>query len=396
MPLFQYQALDIKGRKHRGVIEAQSDREAKERLRERGLMVSQISSKATTSSKQNLSGEHLVAFTLQLSLLVNAGVPLFESLTAIEEQYRHESFHRVILSLCDQIKGGTSLSDAMRTYPESFDRLYCAMVAAGEAAGALGMVLERLTQLLTRQMKLKKEITTALIYPCILASFSLLVIALLLGFVVPSIEGIFSGRQLNGFTRSVLAISHFFRENWLIYIPITAGLITWLVIKLRSPKGKIWLERNLIKVPLIRNLIIQASVARFTRTLATLQQGGLTLIESLRMSTEVIRNVAIEEEMKVAEAKIIEGSSLSIQLSRSRYIPAMVARMIAIGEDAGSTVVMLDKIADMYEESVEKSLSQILALVQPVILIFMGGVIGLVMMAILLPLTDLASFSGGS
>ena len=395
MPLFQYQALDNKGRKQRGVIEAQTDREAKEKLRDRGLMVSSISTKATTSSKQNLTGENLVAFTLQLSLLVNAGVPLYESLIAIEEQYRREPFHQVILSLCDQIKGGTSLSESMRAYPDSFDKLYCSMVAAGEAAGALGMVLERLTLLLTRQMKLKKEITTALIYPAILATFSLLVIAMLVGFVVPSIEGIFEGRQLNGFTRSVLGISHFLRKNWWIYVPVGAGFITWLVFKLRSPLGRIWLERTLIKVPLIRTLIIQASVARFTRTLATFQQGGLTLIESLRMATGVIRNIAIEEEMKVAEEKIIEGSSLSAELTRSKYIPPMVSRMVAIGEDAGNTVVMLDKIADMYEEGVEKSLTQILALVQPVILIFMGGIIGLVMMAILLPFTDLASFAGG-
>ncbi len=395
MPLFQYQALDSKGHKHRGVIEAQSEREAKDKLRERGLMVAQMSAKAGISSKQNLTGENLLNFTMQLSQLVNAGVPLYESLTAIEEQYQREPFHRVLLSLCDQIKGGSSLSEAMKAYPESFDKLYCSMVAAGEAAGALGMILERLNQLLSKQMKLKKEIKTAMIYPCILATFSLLVIALLLGFVVPSIEGIFAGRQLNGFTRFVLGTSHLFRDNWWIIFPVVALTIGWSWYKLRTAKGKLWLERNILRVPVIKNLVIQASIARFSRTLATLQIGGLPLIESLRMSTEVIRNVAIEEEMHVAETKIMEGSSLSRELSHSRYVPMMVSRMVAIGEDSGNTVTMLQRIADMYEDSLEKTLTQAMALVQPVILIVMGGVIGLVMMAILLPLTDIASFSSG-
>lgn len=393
MPLFQYQALDNKGKKQNGVIEAQIEREAKEKLRERGLMVTQLSVKTRVSSKQNLKGENLMAFTMQLSQLVNAGVPLYESLVALEEQYHREPFHRVLLSLCDQIKRGTSLSEAMKSYPDSFDKLYSSMIAAGEAAGALGLILERLAHLQSRQMRLKKEITAALIYPVILASFSFIVICMLLGFVVPSIEGIFAERQLNGFTSMILAVSHFFREKWWLYIPVIGGFATWATIKLRSTKGRLWLERTVLKIPVIRNLVIQAGVARFARTMATLQQGGLPMIESLRMSRAVIRNIAMEEEMQEAEARIIEGSSLSSQLGKSRYIPHMVGRMVRVGEDSGASALMLEKIADMYEENLEKTLSTTTALAQPVILIIMGGVIGVVMIAILLPLTDVSSFS---
>lgn len=393
MSLFQYQAIDAKGKKQSGVIEAQNEREAKERLRERNLMVMQISPKAHVSSKQNLKGENLMAFTMQLSQLVNAGVPLYESLLAIEEQYHNEAFHRVLISLCDQIKRGSTLSEAMRNYPESFDKLYCSMVAAGEAAGALGLILERLAHLLSRQMRLKKEITAALIYPAVLASFSFLVICMLLGFVVPSIEGIFAERQLNGFTSLILAVSHFFREKWWLYIPVITVIVSWSVIKLRSASGKLWLERTILKIPVIRNLVIQAGVARFTRTMATLQQGGLPMIESLRMARGVIRNIAIEEEIQEAETKIVEGSSLSAQLSKSRYIPHMVGRMVRVGEESGTSALMLERVADMYEESLEKTLSTATALAQPVILIIMGGVIGMVMIGILLPLTDVSSFN---
>jgi general secretion pathway protein F/type IV pilus assembly protein PilC len=391
MPLYHYKAWDNQGKKQNGVIEALTEREAKTKLRERGLMVTHFSTKTRVSRKQNLTGENLLAFTVQMSQLVNAGVPLYESLVAIEEQYSHESFHRVILSLCDQIKSGISLSTAMRMYPESFDRLYCALIAAGEASGSLGMVFERLSQLIQKQMKLKREIQTALIYPSILASFAVLVICVLLGFVVPSIEGIFSDRKLNGFTNFILGASAVFRNYWWIYIPMIAIFSGALVMKLRSEGGKLWLERMLLKIPLLKTLIVQAAIARFARTMATLQQGGLTMIDSLRMSREVLKNATLEEEMKNAEIKIIEGSSLSEQLGKSHYIPRMVPRMLAIGEDSGNTVVMLNKVADMYEGDLEKTLSRFMTLLQPAILIIMGGIIGMVMMAILLPLTDMTS-----
>ncbi len=393
MPLYQYQALDQLGKKQSGVIEAQLEKEAKERLRERGLMVVSLAQKAGVSSRQNLKGENLQAFTMQLAQLVNAGVPLYESLVAIEEQYRHESFHRILLSLCDQIKRGSSLSEAMKQYPDSFDKLYSSMVAAGEAAGALGLILERLSQLLSKQLKMRKELSAAMIYPGVLACFSLLVIGMLLGFVVPSIEGMFAERQLNGFTSFVLGLSRFFREKWWLYLPASLGIFSWAFFQLRSQKGKLWLQRFVLKIPVVKRLAIQTAVARFSRTLSTLQQGGLPLIDALRMSTEVMKNIALEEEMKTAELKIIEGSSLSTQLSRSKFIPSMVSRMVRVGEDSGNLPIMLEKIADMYEENLEKTLATVTALAQPIILIIMGGIIGMVMIAILLPLTDVASFS---
>lgn len=393
MPVFQYQALDSSGKKSSGFTEALNEKEAKGMLREQGLMVTKIAAKSQLSSKQNLRGPSLLAFTSQLALLISSGVPLYESLVTIEEQARGEKYHRVILSLAEQIKGGSSLSQAMSAFPDSFDKLYRAMIAAGESVGAIDIVLEKLGQLLTRQNKLKRQISTAMIYPSILGSFSLLIICLLLGFVVPSIEGIFEGRELNAFTQLVISVSHIFRDYWWLYIPFVAGSIGYLTFKVRSTEGRLWMERNLLKIPLIRTLVIQTAVARFCRTMGTLQQGGLTMIDAMRLSREVMRNVVIEEEMKRAEGKIIEGSSLSAEMMRSRWIPHIVPRMLAVGEESGSTNIMLNKIADMYEDEIEKNLDRVMALAQPVILIFMGTVIGFVLMGILLPLTDVSSFS---
>lgn len=393
MPLFHYQYVDGNGKRRSGHIEANGDQEAKSKLREQGVLVTQLQAKSSINKKQNLKGESLIAFTVQLSQLVNAGVPLYESLIAIEEQVRGESYHRIVLSLCEQIRSGISLSGAMGSYPDSFDKLYCGMVAAGEAVGVLGPVLEKLTQFLNKQMKLRKQISTAMIYPCILGGFSFLIICLLLGFVVPSLESIFVERKLNAFTSAVLGLSYLFRTYWWLYMPIALSSISFVVWKLRTPKGKTWIEKNLLRLPVIKTLVIQTAVARFCRTMGTLLQGGLNMIESLRISRGVIHNFVLEKEIQNAEVKIIEGYSLSHELGRSSYFPGMVSRMLAVGEESGTSVTMLNSVADMYEQELEKTLDRVMALSQPIILIVMGLVIGTVLLAIMLPLTDVSSFA---
>ena len=393
MPLYQYQALDQHGKKKKGLIDAQSEREAKEKLRQMGVILTNLSAKTAMASKQNLKGDNLLGFTMQLSQLVGAGVPLFESLIAIEGQCRNAPYHRVVLSLYEQIKAGSSLSQAMAAFPDSFSKLYRSMITAGEAVGSLDVVLDKLAQFLQRQNKLRSDIVTAMVYPGILASFSFLIIIVLLTFVVPSIEGIFAERKLNGFTKLVLGVSHFFSNYWWAYLPLTAGLIVYLVYYLRSPNGKAWLERTLFKLPLVRTLMVQAAVSRFSRTMGTLLLGGLPLIEALRISREVMNNNAMSEEIRLAEGHIIGGSSLGKEMARTKLFPPMVAQMLSVGEDSGSVVAMFNKIADMYEYDLEKTLNRLMAMAQPAILIVMGAVIGTVLMAILLPLTDVSSLA---
>ncbi len=391
--LFAYQALDTKGSKRTGMIDAHNSVEAKAKLREQGLMVTKLDARTASSSKENLRGDQLQSFTVQLAQLVGAGVPIYESLLALEEQYRQEASGRIILTLCDRIKSGSSLSEAMAEFPGSFDRLYCAMVSAGESAGALDVVLERLADLLAKQQKLKRELMTAMIYPGILAAFCFVLIIILLGFVVPMIEGIFQGRELNPFTQFIMSLSQAFRTWWWAYVPLFSALIAWIYFKLRTPEGKLWIERLLLRVPVVRWLIIQAAVARFSRTMGTLLKGGLTIIDALHISREVMQNITMEEEIKQAELKIVEGSSLSNELAKSKLIPRMVSRMLAVGEESGSSTEMLNKIATIYEDNVEKTLERVMALAQPVILIFMGLIIGTVLLAILLPLADMSSFT---
>lgn len=393
MVVYRYQAIDRVGKKQSGIIEAPTDKEAKQRLRDEGLMVVDLTVKKGSSSKEDMKGDVLVAFTLQLSQLLNAGIPLYECLQSMEEQYRQEKYHRVIVSLSSQIREGSALSKAMESFPGTFNRLYCAMVSAGEAVGALNIVLSKLADLLTKQQNLRSQIVTAMIYPGILAGFCMLVIGVLMGFVVPSIEGMFEGKQLNTFTTVVLAISRFLRGYWAIYVPLIFGSVAGLVFYLRTAAGNAAWQGLKLKLPFIRRLTIETATARFCRTLGTLLEGGLPLIDGLRIARETMGNAVLEEDIRNAEEKVIAGGMLSVELIKTGMLPVMASRMLAAGESSGTMVTMLNRIADMYEYELEKTLTRLVTLAQPVILIFMGGLIGLVMMAILLPMSQAATLT---
>jgi len=398
MALFNYRYIDSAGKRKRGVIDATNTREAKEKLRSSGTVIialeeaSQNNKPPWKKRSHSLKGEMLITFTTQLAQLLAAGVPLYESLLSLEEQYRNEIFHPIILSLSDQIKEGASVSDAMNCFPNSFNDLYRAMVSAGESVGQLDKTLEKLATLLRKQNKVKKQLITALIYPALLFSFSVFIVLLLLIFVIPSLETLFEDRNVNSFTQLVIHLSHFFTRQWMFHLPLLGALVGGALFTAFSSKAKLWAQKQLLRTPFLKTLIIQAAMERFTRTTGTLLQGGVTIIQALKIGRKVMNNPYLEEVIEQAEQKIIEGSLLSIELKKSSLIPSLIPRMLAIGEEGGTTPIMLHKIADIYEEEVDKNVSRIMALAQPVILMIMGGVVGLIMLSVLLPLTDVSAF----
>ncbi len=398
MALFFYRYINQKGKKRAGFIDAESLSDAKEKLRTQKILVLSLSQKEEKKSFWNfrrkvaLNSSSLITFTHQLAGLLNAGMPLYESLICLEEQYRTEAFHPILLSLCEQIKKGSSLSKAMHQFPRSFNSLYCAMIEAGESVGALEATLDKLATLLSKQSKLKKQLTTAMIYPALLFSFSALVCTLLLTFVIPSLATLFEDRTVNRFTSLVIGMSHFLLHGWPIYLPLLTLAGSGIVYLISSPKGKRWLNWSWLHLPLLKTIVVQAAMARFSRTMGTLLQGGVTIIRALQISRNTMHNPLLEEVVQKAEGKIIEGSLLSVELKKSPLIPALVPRILAIGEEGGSAPLMFHKIADLYEEEVDKTLTRITALAQPVILVVMGGIVGLIMLAVLLPLTDINAF----
>jgi general secretion pathway protein F len=398
MALFHYRYIDPKGKKKSGIIDAEGISDAKERLRAQKIIVLSLEPCSKKKipffrkHKDQITGDHLIMFTTQLSQLLIAGMPLYESLLCLEEQYRHEPFHSLIHTLCEQIKKGNSLSEAMGQFPESFNHLYCAMIAAGESVGILDATLEKLASLLAKQRKLKKQLTTAMIYPILLLSFSMVVCFLLLTFVIPSLETLFEDRSVNRFTQLVMGFSHFLTHQWLFYFPVLGGALGGIIYLFSSKKGKRWVQRQTLRLPLLKTLVTQTALARFSRTMGTLLQGGVTIIHALQISRKVMRNPFLEEIVAQAEKKIVEGSLLSQELKKSPLIPTLVPRMLAIAEEGGSSSQMFHKIADLYEEEVDKTLTRVTALAQPMILVVMGGVVGLIMLAVLLPLTDVNAF----
>jgi general secretion pathway protein F len=393
LPVFHYQALETTGKKVKGFVEAQNEKEAKQKLREQSIMVTKLEVNASLKSSQHLNREQLLTFSSMLAELISAKLPLYESLSAIEEQVRKEPYHRIILSLAEQVKSGSPLSEAMKSFPESFNRLYISMVLAGEASGNLEEVLNRQVMFLKKEAKIRKQISNALIYPGILSLFAFAVIILLMGFVVPSIEGVFEGRQLNSYTMLVLSLSHLFREWWWLLLIAACGIGFGIYSYLSKPAGKLQLQKWLMKLPLIHKVMVQAALIRFSRTLSTLSESGLNLVEGLKLAGQVMQNPLMEEEIVRAEKRIIEGGRLQDELKKSRYLPKMAVRMIAIGEESGHLGEMLGKVADMYEDDLEKTIDRTMSLIQPAILVIMGAIIGLVLMAILLPMTDISSLT---
>jgi general secretion pathway protein F len=397
MGLFLYKAIDGRGKKLTGKIQAESYEEAKRELISKGISLVKLTPLSFFSDffkkkQAELTPSSRILLTTQLAGLLSAGLPIYESLVSLEEQYKSEKFHHILVQLGSQIREGNSLSQAMAQYPKSFPPLYISMVHAGEQVGLLGQTLEKLAHLLQKQEKMKKQLLTAMLYPSILTIFSLGLVLLLLVFVVPSLETLFEGRDVHPFTRAVFGFSHFFCHYWHLLLLTLIGAIGGLVYLFKQPAWKRKWHQTLLKLPGIRSLVIKASIARFSRTMGTLLDGGVTIIKALQTARNVMRQPILEEVIEEAEKNIIEGSLLSKELARSPHIPPLVTRLIAVSEESGQSAQMHQKIADLFEEDVEKILTRLTTLAQPVILLIIGFVVGFIMLAILLPLTDVSSF----
>lgn len=395
MAIYRYKALAAHGKSIYGVIDADNERDARNKLRVQGLMITEVFHKKKSSSRYDISGDQLVGFASQLAQMLEADVPLYDALKVLEEQHRGEKYHRILLSLCDNIKAGMSLSQAMAFFPKSFDNLFCGVVAAGEASGSLPLAFKKLSDLLTRKAKVKKQLITATIYPSVVLSFAMITLTVLLTFVVPSIEMVFEGRDVNPFTSFIIAVSHHLCSFWPFYLTSLLWLVGMFVVVFKSPVTKKWVDNIILRIPFFKSIVVNSSIARFASTMATTQQGGMTIIDALRVARHVVGNTVIKEELSKAEIKIVEGSALSKELKHSCWVPPLVSRMLAVGEESGNTVVIFEKIAFMYEEELEKQLARVAALITPVILIFTGLVVGMVMLAVLLPLTDINIGGGG-
>lgn len=391
MPLFTYRAISPEGKKKKGVIDADSLSEAKEKLRSRRILVTEIAPDRK-HKEIGLSRMQLALFTDELYQLLRAGLPLYESLVTMEEKYVSSPSHSLFLDLCDRLKAGESLSASLSRYPKSFDRIYLSMVRAAEETGDLAGVFARLSALVSRQWQMRKKIISSLFYPGFIAIFCFIVVNVLLFVVVPSMQELYEGRNLHSLTKVVLGISTFLRGNLLLFLIGVAGGGTLFILALRSKRGKAALRQIFFTIPLIRSFVVQSSLVRFCRSLAVLLAGGVPLVEGLGLSRKILREEQLEKAVALAEEGVVKGISLSEALSNSSVIPRLVVRMLATAEETGDQVSALQNLAGIYEEEIEKQLARATSLLQPALIIFLGVVVGVILLSVLLPLTDVESF----
>lgn len=392
MPLFQYKAISPEGKEVAGVIDADSLTICKQRLRKEKTLVTSIKELHVEKKRFALSLEQLQAFTRELAQLLKAGLPLYESLLTIEEKHRRAKNHPLFADLCDRLRTGTSLSTALSHYPATFSPIYLSMVRSAEASGALHEAFEHLESLLSKQQKLKKQLSSALAYPAFLGSFCFLVIIGLFFFVIPSMEELFEDRSLHPLTSAVLYLSQFLRGHLGVIVAGLGVVIGGIVASARVSFVKQEVEKLLLKTPYISKVIKESVIIRLFRMMHMLLEGGVPLVSAIAYAKGGIKAQVMQELLTKVEKEVTEGKKMSQLFAGSSFMPPLVSRMLAIGEETGAMSSMMGSIAEIYEEELDKDLAQLMTFLQPALLLFLGLVVGLVVLSILLPLTDVSSF----
>jgi general secretion pathway protein F len=397
---YRYRALDPAGKLVRGVLEADSERHVRSQLRSQQLRPVEVGSAgeraASGSLRQRLlptrvSGGDLALMTRQLATLVQSNLPLADCLRAAAEQNRRPRLKAMLLQVRSRVSEGHTLAYALAEFPQVFSEMYRAMVAAGEHAGFLGPVLEQLADYAERRQHTSQKLRMAMIYPFILLGVAVAVIVALMVFVVPELIGIFahSNRELPPLTRALIATSDFFRAHalWLC-VALVLGSIAFRRL-LRAPARRRRWHALLLRVPGLAGLLVAIDTARFASTLSILMASGVPLLESLRIAGAVLTNLVLREESAQVTARVQEGASLSRALADTPHFPPMMVHMVASGESSGSLETMLERSAANQERELEMTLGTAMGLFEPLMVVLMGGMVLLIVLAILLPIFDL-------
>ncbi|OFZ78679.1 MAG: hypothetical protein A2583_07195 [Bdellovibrionales bacterium RIFOXYD1_FULL_53_11] len=404
MTEYEYSGVDKAGKKVDGKLDAQSEGEIRMLLRAQGVRPVRISRVGAMNMDLGklLSGgggagasvklEVLVQFTRQLQVLISSGVPLVQSLDILAEQATIPSMKNTVMALKDKVSGGSYLWEALGAYPKLFPKLYVALIRAGESSGSIDQMLKRLTRYLEDADRLRKMLKSAMMYPVIVISIGIGVVAIMLMFVIPKFEELLkgSGQELPGPTKFVIDLSHFFANNALIIIGVTVAVVVLLVKYIKTPEGKAVLDRLVYRLPLFGPLAQKGGVARFSRTMNTLLASGVNLLDAIDICRATVDNVVVEEAVASIRAEVESGKTLGGVINKLTVFPKMASQMIAVGESTGSLDKMLEKVADFYEAEVESMVGGLTKLIEPLLLVFLGGLVGGLMIAMYLPIFKMA------
>lgn len=398
MAKFVWEGTTAEGQVRSGVLDARTLEEVQARLR--GMQVTPTKVRKSFGQIEirlpGLGGvktKSLVVFTRQLSTMIDAGLPLVQCLDILAAQEPDRAFQKVVYGVKAHVEAGSTLADALKKYPKVFDDLFVSMVAAGEVGGVLDTILQRLAQYLEKSMKLRAKVKAALRYPTFVLTAAAGIMFILLWKVIPSFAAIFKSvgnRELPPLTRFVVNLS----ENFLDYLPfillVIVGSTVAFVMARRNPRGRYLIDTGLLRVPVIGPLIRKSGIARLTRTLGTLIASGVPILDALEISARSSGNRVIEQGILYTRARVAEGKNIAGPLEEARVFPKMVVQMIAVGESTGAMDVMLGKIADFYDDEVDASVDGLTSLIEPMVMIVIGGMVGFVLIAMYLPIFGMA------
>ncbi len=408
MPVYQYHGVRNDGLAASGIVDAESSKSARQKLRKGGVYPTSLIEQQGASDHvagqsatrvgrfRVLSKQELALMTRQLGTLLVAGLPLVEVLGILVEQTDKKTVQAVLADVREQVRVGKSLSEAFEGYPKDFGQLYIHMVRAGETSGALDQILFRLAEFLEKQVALNQRVTNAMIYPALMSLVAVTVLFFLLTFVVPKITGVFTGlhRALPTPTVVLMAISQFLASYW--WVLLVGAAIAILVVrrKIQTPAGRRLADRCILRLPLIGELARMVAVSRLSRTLATMLASGVQLLEALDVAKRVMNNRVLEEAVEAARQNIREGETIADPLKRSGEFPSLVTHMIAVGERSGEMEDMLQRIAQIYDGEVERVISRLTSLLEPIMILVMGVVVFFIVIAILLPIFEMGQMVG--
>ena len=398
MGKYKYTGQNADGKKVEGEVEAKDLRDAKKQLRRQGIRPRKITEPSILEIdlgqlmvEKGLAAPFTTAelnrFTKQFAILINAGVPILESLEILAKQERVPTLKSCIRAIVEQIGNGKSLHEAMSSQ-RGFDKLYTSLVKAGEAAGILDTILNKLSEFMEKQQAIKKKIKGALTYPVIVLIIGIGVTWGLMYFVVPQFVSMLEegGQEIPAITQFVIDVSDFFQEyTLLMFLFGVAGFIAFQNY-IKTPRGKVQWDRTVMKAPLFGGIIIKGGLSGFSRTLATMLGAGVPLIDSLDICIDTLDNTQIAKDMKQVKESVIKGKSITEPLGRIKYFPPLVNQMVKVGESTGNLDDMLIKVADVFEQETEELIEAITKLIEPVILVGLGGIIGTVLIAMYMPI----------
>ena len=403
MPVFVWKGVNRKGKKKRGELEAENENIVRLTLKRQGIENPRIKPKPKDLFENikflqpRVTEKDIVVMTRQFATMIDAGLPLVQCLEILYSQQDNRTFKKILKDIKEDVEGGSTFADALKQHPEVFDDLFVNLVAAGEVGGILDIILNRLAAYIEKAAKLKKKVKGAMTYPIVVLLIAVLVVAIILIFVIPVFQSMFAdfGKALPVPTQIVVNIS-FFVKTYILYMMVAVGVLIFVFRRFyKTERGRALVDQMVLKLPVFGMLIRKVAVAKFTRTLGTMISSGVPILDSLEIVAATAGNKTIEEAIRETRQSISEGRTIAEPLADSEVFPAMVVQMISVGEATGALDTMLGKIADFYDDEVDAAVEALTAMLEPFMMVFLGGTIGGLVVSMYLPVFQMAGAMGG-